>query len=190
MAICLVTLSEPELKCEPTTLQPMSLPGTGLLPSNNLSPGSLPSPATISNTCFHCSQSWLVKTVGMPTAFLVFRTLKLSSWDEYINSGRIKRTSPALLHSRCGSLSLTSSCPLVWGVESSVKSMFLALQGMWIFAVSLSSPRCLCKFPPLLCSSRQGSELTTWPFSNSQSTWKCREGKNRERWPLHTGPVW
>lgn len=37
----------------------MSLPGTGLLPSNNLSPGSLPSPATLSNKCFHCSHSFL-----------------------------------------------------------------------------------------------------------------------------------
>lgn len=103
MAICLVTLSEPELKCEPTTSQPVSLLGTGLLPSDNPSPGSLPTPATISNTCFHCSRSWPVETVGMPTTCLVLRTLKRSSrvrvqqlWQK-----KPRLASPYGLHSWC-----------------------------------------------------------------------------------------
>lgn len=157
MAICLVTLSEPELKCEPTTLQPMSLPGTGLLPSNNLSPGSLPSPATISNTCFHCSQSWLVKTVGMPTAFLAFRTLTLSSWDECINSGRItfSRAPPLPGWKPFSGFEL----PTCLRSRVKCKKHVPCSPGHVSLCCLSTSPRGLCKSPPLLRSSHQGSEL-------------------------------
>lgn len=185
MAICLVTLSEPGLKCEPTTLQPMRLPGTGLLPSNNLSPGSLPSPATISDTCFHCSQSglWRQRDANSFPAFQNTKAIVLGQVHQLWRD-KAHRTSPALLHSRCGSLSLASSCPLV-RVESSVKAMFLVLLGMWIFAVSLPSPG-----NPLHRYVLLAKALNSPPDPSAvQSTWKCRRGKNREGWPLHTGPV-
>lgn len=69
VAFCLIILSEPQLKQEPTASLSMCLAGAGLLPSSYMSTGKLPGLTTFSKTCFHCCKSLTYEENGNANNF-------------------------------------------------------------------------------------------------------------------------